>query len=537
MRHLSFLLVLVLICSCTPKTPKADHVVFMCFDAMSAVGIQRAETPNFNRMIDRGAVSIHTRCGRPTNSSPNWMTMASATPFEMHGVLDNGITPINGTVYPALKNEKGFYPTIFEYIRQQRPEAKMYIYSEYPWMGAMYDMSVFDRVVPEMGKKKEKRVRLSPDEAIHQAADAFVQDRPELMFIAIGTPDHEGHTWGHESQGYLDCLHHMDELVGDFVKTLEDNGMMKNTVIIITADHGGFYFAHGGDTMAELEVPVIMYGGPVTKGKVMEHVNMNYDVPATVAGLLGVELPWECHGKMLQEPFQPVGNVCYVPVPMVHPFRGVVKEGEKVNITCDCVGVEVYYTLDGSQPTEESTRYEGPFELNESATVRAVAVKNGTYSIEAANFLFASVPGGEDCVSYNLYRHYDGVVLPDFSTMGRPSASGMTGTFSLDGLPFEASEDHFAVEFDSRIKIPAAGNYKFELMSDDGSKLYIDGRLVIDNDKSHTLMNKLGTIELTEGVHSIRVEYFEDSDGQNLFLNFCPENGQLRPVIPADLSK
>lgn len=520
---------LALLGGCTEKAPRADHVVYMCFDAMSAIGVQRAETPNFNRLIENGAVSMHTRCGLPSNSSPNWMTIASAAPFEMTGVLDNDVTPRNGTAVPAIKNAIGFFPTIFEYIREQKPDAKIYFFGESSWATAMYDMTPFDVIVPEGSKEK-----ISPDDAIHRAADAFVTDKPDILFVEIDVPDHEGHTWGHEHQNYLDCLHHMDELVGDFVRKLEDNGMMKNTVIVITADHGGYKKGHGGSTMEELEVPVIMYGGPVTKGKVMEHVNMNYDTPATVAGLLGVELPWECHGKFLKEAFETKTDVCYVPSPLVYPYSGTVKAGEKVSITADIEGAEIHYTLDGSRPTVDSPVYEGPFELTSSCTVRAIACKNGNCSIEASNFLYADMPEGRKAVSYKLYRRIYDEALPDFAELGRPDAEGMVSAFSLEGLPFSPDEDDFAVLFTAKVNIAEAGNYRFELGSDDGSRMYLDGDLVIDNDGSHTLTTKYGNKELSVGVHEIRIEYFEDCEGQHLYLNYGLDGAPLRPFLPEE---
>ena len=536
MRRLIFAaisLAVFLFSGCTEKTPRADHVVYMCFDAMSAVGIQRAVTPNFNHMIENGAVSLHTRCGLPSNSSPNWMTIASAAPFEMTGVLDNGVTPKNSPCVPALVNDKGYFPTIFEIMRQQKPDSKIYKFGESDWVGHMYDMAVFDVAVPEPGT----RMHLTPDEAIHKAADAFVADRPDLMFVAIDTPDHEGHTWGHESQGYFDCLHHMDELVGDFVKKLEDNDLMENTVIIITADHGGFNYGHGGNTMAELEVPVIMYGGPVTKGKVMERINMNYDIPATVAGLLGVELPWECHGKFIVEAFEPATDVCYVPVPLVQPFRGTVPDGGKVSILVDTGDAEIFYTLDGSQPTCESTRYEGPFTIDQPCTVRAVAYKNGNYGMTASNFLYAALPEGKAAVQYKLWRNVYDVVLPDFSRLGKPAAQGYISAFSLEDVPFEANEDDFAIIFSSKMDVKEAGTYKFELSSDDGAKLFIDGKCVVDNDGSHTLQTKYGTVRLEPALHDIRIEYFEDCEGQYLYLNYGLDGAPLRPFYPDELVK
>lgn len=45
--------------------------------------------------------------------------------------------------------------------------------------------------------------------------------------------------------------------------------------------------------------------------------------------------------------------------------------------------------------------------------------------------------------------------------------------------------------------------------SDDGSKLYIDDRLVIDNDGIHSAVTLVRSTEMTHGVHRIRVSYFQ----------------------------
>ena len=57
--------------------------------------------------------------------------------------------------------------------------------------------------------------------------------------------------------------------------------------------------------------------------------------------------------------------------------------------------------------------------------------------------------------------------------------------------------------------VETAGDYTFYLNSDDGSKLYIDDELVIDNDGDHSLLELKGTKQLTAGVHQIRIEFFE----------------------------
>jgi len=536
MRHISTILLAaaLVMTACSPcqKTPRSKHVIFLGFDAMSAIGIQRAETPNFNRMIANGAISLDTRCVRSTSSSQNWMSMVTGAPIEMHGVTENDWERDNYSIIPAAKNDDQIFPTMFDDIRAAKPNAKIHGFIEWAGETRMYDMTKFDKAVYS---SKEKQY--NADELLQMAFADYIAEQPDLLFVSIDITDHEGHSAGHESQEYFDCVHHMDELVGAFVDELEAKGMLDDAVIIITADHGGINFSHGGDTMEELQVPILMYGKGVTKGKVMEHANMIYDNAATVCGLLGVEMPRECRGRFLYEAFEPKTNVCYVPTPLVHPFKGVIEAGQTVSISCDIDGADVYYTLDGTVPTENSTKYEGPFELKEDATVQAKALKNGCWSGMASNFLYASAPEGAKAVSYKLYKNFQGVQLPDFTKFGRADAIGEVSAFTLYGLPVPASEDHFAVIFHSTLVIEKDGKYRFRLTSDDGAKLYIDNQLVVDNDGSHSQSSKFGNVDLKAGDHLIKVEYFDDTAGQSLEVQYAPEGQPTRPIFGKELKK
>ncbi len=93
------------------------------------------------------------------------------------------------------------------------------------------------------------------------------------------------------------------------------------------------------------------------------------------------------------------------------------------------------------------------------------------------------------------------------------TSSGVLPNFSIENAQ---QEDHFAFTFETWIKIPETGLYKFFTYSDDGSTLYIDGKLVVDNDGGHSARYKEARIGLEKGFHKLEVRYFEDYMGQVL---------------------
>lgn len=506
------LLTLALLASCgrtTDKTPKAKHVILIGIDAMGARGVQRANTPTLNYMIDNGAASIKARCILPSSSSQNWMSMVSGATINLHGVTDNDWEPGNGNIIPAVKNKKGLFPTIFDDIKTQKPSDKVYMFYEWTEQDRMYDTSVVDKAV----------TGLDGEQTIKQAFDAFFQDKPEFLFISINEVDHVGHADGHESQAYMDCVHKYDALIGDLVKRLEEANMTDETVVIVTADHGGIGYSHGGTSEAEIEIPIILFGGSVTKGKLIEHTNVICDIAATVAGLLDVKLPQECVGKFISEAFEPKGEAIYVPMPFIQPFNGMYKEQVTLNITGDVADGVIYYTTDGSVPTNQSTKYEEPVTIKNSCLVRAIVCRNGQYGKSAEADIRVLPEGETPKVAYKYYENLKGKSLPNFSTLGKPVREGYVYEFSLDELDVE-EKDHFGVLFTTRFDIPADGEYTFGVVSDDGSKVYVDDKMVIDNDGSHSAEMKRGKVQLTKGMHDIRVEYFDDYMGQNLELYY-----------------
>merc|ERR1719238_358925 len=71
--------------------------------------------------------------------------------------------------------------------------------------------------------------------------------------------------------------------------------------------------------------------------------------------------------------------------------------------------------------------------------------------------------------------------------------------------------DNFAVRWTGFLKISSTGRYRFSLISDDGSKLFLNDALVVNNDGLHGLRNKESDYNIELGRNSVRLEYFESA--------------------------
>ncbi|CAN0483645.1 unnamed protein product, partial [Phaeothamnion confervicola] len=100
---------------------------------------------------------------------------------------------------------------------------------------------------------------------------------------------------------------------------------------------------------------------------------------------------------------------------------------------------------------------------------------------------------------------------------------------------FSDLNDRFAVRWTGQINIELGGTYKFFLASDDGSKLFIDGNQVINNDGLHGTSELSGSVNLSAGFHNIRVEMFENLGAASATLSWQKPGSVSREVIPSSV--
>ncbi|HLF94231.1 MAG TPA: PA14 domain-containing protein [Planctomycetota bacterium] len=101
-----------------------------------------------------------------------------------------------------------------------------------------------------------------------------------------------------------------------------------------------------------------------------------------------------------------------------------------------------------------------------------------------------------------------------------------------DSFPGTKLRDGLYVRWRGLIRIPKGGKYVFFTRSDDGSRLLIDGRRVVDNAGAREMKEEDGEIELKAGLHEIRVEYFNGL-GQNGIVVAWKGPGIEKETVPA----
>jgi hypothetical protein len=92
--------------------------------------------------------------------------------------------------------------------------------------------------------------------------------------------------------------------------------------------------------------------------------------------------------------------------------------------------------------------------------------------------------------------------------------------------------DSFAVRHTGLARVDKFGRYTFSLKSGDGSKLWLDGELIVDNDGVHGMLEKSATRTLDPGYHDLRVEMFENTGTAGLVLSWAGP-GFAKQAIPA----
>ncbi|HEU5052946.1 MAG TPA: right-handed parallel beta-helix repeat-containing protein, partial [Hanamia sp.] len=172
--------------------------------------------------------------------------------------------------------------------------------------------------------------------------------------------------------------------------------------------------------------------------------------------------------------------------------------------------------LDATYIDVKNNSYNGSITL--SPYCSAVLIKTGASTTTSTTNLLPAVNPSNvvNGLDYKYYQASSYSVLPDFNSLS-PVKTGSTSTFDISIANRNYS---YSINYSGYIDVPADGQYTFYTTSDDGSKLYIDNVLVVNNDGIHASLEKSGTIGLKAGKHAITVGFFQQEGGNVLSVSY-----------------
>ena len=205
-----------------------------------------------------------------------------------------------------------------------------------------------------------------------------------------------------------------------------------------------------------------------------------------------------------------------------------------VNIAHDGNGI-IHYTTDGSTPTASSAVYVKPFLNKSNTTVKSVVINNGIINSDIletkvrAYEMMKAVSGVKPTAGLQYSYYEDEGMSTAKMQQIQPLKTGVVNNFNLDN---KNRKSKYGFIYTGYIRIDKTGMYDFFTASDDGSVLYIDDQLIVDNNGNHGMEEKGDKAVLQKGFHKIKLMYF-DSAGDNGLQVLMQAPGGKKQAIDA----
>lgn len=137
-----------------------------------------------------------------------------------------------------------------------------------------------------------------------------------------------------------------------------------------------------------------------------------------------------------------------------------------------------------------------------------------------------------DGLRAQYYANAEWAGRPAFTVADREASDGQMRR-RWNGAPPE----QFSVRWTGYLTVSHDGLYTFATASDDGSRLFVGGQLVVDNGGAHARVRQSGSDRLRRGAHPIRLEYVQYGGDAVLEVTWAPEGGAEAPIPSWRLSQ
>lgn len=266
----------------TPTPQRAiRRVIILSMDGLRPDAIELAPMPNLLGLMKTSAYSLTAQTTYPSSTLPAHASMLTGMCPSKHGVDWNDYIPKKGIAQGV---------DLFDLSHTAGMQNVMYVGKEK--LRQVTDASNIDRFVFINDRDKVIMQNLLAD---------FPRDFG-VLFIHFATTDDMGDVYGWLSPEQLSVIFRADEAIGELLSALDTYGLRDETLLIITADHGGHDMTHGSSKPEDMTIPWIASGPGIKAGKLTTLIH-TMDTAATAAYALGLPIPSEWDGVPVLEAF------------------------------------------------------------------------------------------------------------------------------------------------------------------------------------------------------------------------------------------
>ena len=203
------------------------------------------------------------------------------------------------------------------------------------------------------------------------------------------------------------------------------------------------------------------------------------------------------------------------------------------------VGLEMRYTLDGSEPTARSSRYRTPISLANTTTLRIrVSDQQGHLFTSRATYTVMA-PRTPEVVKHPVpglhYAIYDvtspNKLVPELTPLTPTTA----GVFANPFFAAPKGLTNYAARLSGYLSIPVDGVYTLTARSAFGSKVWIGDRLVVAHDYVGMKVSRAGEIALAAGLHAFTIDFYRQPGGDQSQWFFIEGAGMPYQMIPENM--
>jgi predicted AlkP superfamily pyrophosphatase or phosphodiesterase len=261
----------------------AKHVVVISIDGGKPSTIEKTNLPTLHSLAREGASSWAAETILPSVTLPSHASMVSGVDVNVHGLTWNDYKPNRGPIRTT---------TMFAEAKAGGVSTALIVAKE----------KLKHLILP--GSIDTFELVSAGDLAVAKAAASHLSSKlPGLTLIHLAGVDSAGHRHGWDTAPYLDALRVADRAVAIVKKSLEESGLAKNTILLITADHGGSGKGHGSARPEHRNIPWILWGTGVKVGLTLPSRISTMDTAATALWALGVKIPAGWQGQPVREAF------------------------------------------------------------------------------------------------------------------------------------------------------------------------------------------------------------------------------------------